>query len=564
MSKIINVDGTPMGSNGTGTLGGYVALGTMGNKCVLLSKLSKRVIRLSPSEMKEMELKTICGADWCEEHYTHLHPKKEIMVFDHRALATHIIRDCQAQGPYVESYERAAGIWRMSDGGLVVNGRSVWRPDGTVMEHGIHEGRVYPASGDVGFDLSTPEADDSEVQRILSAFGAIQWRHALGAELILGQVALMFVCSALRRRPHVLLTGAAGVGKSTVLELVKWLVGPCAHVCTGPQTLAGYYQAVGGTSKAIILDEFEADPKKANVAVTFEVARMAYSLQEGDEGIVRGTPGGAKKSYRFFSPFMAAGVSPGKMEPADLTRWVVLEAVARKGDGPQLTEEEARVMGPRLARRFISRWGVFQATEGMIRECVVAAGGDGRMADTVGTLLACYWTMVSSKPATAEDAEVLVGMLDIKARVEMHGETDEQRCLEALFTRVLPFKFMSDDALVTRSLAISEAVQRVCDDPTGTPEIVARLAQLGIRVAMVKGEWKVFIANSPEHQELKRLFAGTKWATGGWSTVLRRLRGGEESTQRIGSGFKAAKVTVFDVPQELLPAQNDFEQLLAA
>lgn len=54
---------------------------------------------------------------------------------------------------------------------------------------------------------------------------------------------------------------------------------------------------------------------------------------------------------------------------------------------------------------------------------------------------------------------------------------------------------------------------------------------------------------------------GTRWATGGWSMVLRRLPGGEESTQRLGAGFPASKVTVFDVPMDLLPAQNDFEQL---
>lgn len=53
--------------------------------------------------------------------------------------------------------------------------------------------------------------------------------------------------------------------------------------------------------------------------------------------------------------------------------------------------------------------------------------------------------------------------------------------------------------------------------------------------------------------------------TSGWPVVLRRLRGGEESTQRIGAGFGSSKVTVFDVPQELLPAQDDdCEQLLAA
>ena len=46
--------------------------------------------------------------------------------------------------------------------------------------------------------------------------------------------------------------------------------------------------------------------------------------------------------------------------------------------------------------------------------------------------------------------------------------------------------------------------------------------------------------------------------------VLRRLPGGEESTQRVGAGFGAAKVTAFRVPQELLPANDEFGKQLAA
>lgn len=328
--------------------------------------------------------------------------------------------------------------------------------------------------------------------------------------------------------------------------------------------MAAFYQALGGTGRAVILDEFEADPSRRHTKDTLEIARMSYSLQEGDEGIVRGTPGGTTRSYRFYSPFLAAGICPGKMEPADLSRWVILEAKSRKADAIQLTEDEGRSLGPRLARRFINRWSVFQASEKVVRQRILAAGGDGRMADTVGTLLASYWTFVSSQPATAEDADVLVEMLDIKSRIEAHAEADESRCLEALLTKAQPFKFMEGDALVTRNLSISETIQRVCEDPTGNPEIVAQLARMGLRVTMVKGAWKVLIANSPEHQGLRRVYMGTKWASGGWSMVLRRLPGGEESTQRLGAGFPAAKVTVFDVPADLLPANDDGEQLLAA
>lgn len=560
MTKIIDIDGTSPNSSTTPVIGGYVALGTLGAKFVVLSQLTKSVVKLSPSDLKEMDLKALCGALWCDENYSRFHPKKEEWVFDHRELATQIIGDCQAKGPYLESYERKTGVWLDKDGQLLINSEQLWNPNGDVFEHGIHDDRIYSASGSVGFDIRTPEATDEEVGRVVRAFGGISWRQSLGAELILGWIGVAFASVAFRRRPHMLLTGGAGVGKSTALEMAKWLLGPMCFPSTGPQTMAAFYQALGGTSRAVILDEFEADPSRRHSQDTLEIARMSYSMQEGDEGIVRGTPGGTAKSYRFYSPFLAAGISPGKMQPADLTRWVVLEALSRRGDAVQLSEAEAREIGPRLARRFVSRWSVYQASEQTVRDCILAAGGDGRIADTVGTLLASYWTLVSDKPATADDANVLVEMLDIKARIEIHTESDEKRCLESLMSKVMPFKLMEGYYLVTRNLSIAH----VCEDPTGNPEITSRLAQLGLRVVMQKGKWSVFIVNSPEHQEMRKVFACTKWSTGGWAIVLRRLPGGEESTQRIGAGFGAAKVTVFDVPADLLPANDTSVDFLLA
>ena len=560
---ILSTTGTPLNQQDNGTRGGYIALGMVGNKFAVFSLLNKQVQILGPSDLKEMNLKALFGALWCEQHYNEFDAKKEEVVFNHKRLATDILSACQAAGPYSETAERRVGVWKMSDGQLVVNGRQLWRADGSVLEHGIHEGRVYPVSGDVGFDLSTPMATREDVNQVLAAFNSPQWIHPMAGEIVLGFFGMSLVSTALRRRPHVLMTGPAACGKSTVLEYVRWLLGSLAYGCTGPQTMAAFYQSLAGTSKVVVNDEFEADPGKKGCKDTFEVARMSYSLQEGDEGIVRGTVTGKSKSYRFYSPFIAAGISPGKMEPADLTRWVILEAKG-KPQGDKLTEAQAREFGPRLARLFISRWNVFQASEDVVRHCILSLGGDGRMADTVGTLLASYWAFVSESPATEEDAKFLVSMLGIEERIAVHQVSDELQCLEALTSRVLPFKVVDGAALVTRHLSIAQAIEMVCKDPTGQPELVMRLAQMGLRVALAKGKWSLYVVNSPMHQELRKLFAGTKWATGGWSLVLRRLPGGEESTQRIGAGLGAAKVTVVDVPEHLLLAGNEDDMLLAA
>lgn len=559
---VLNLDGSVFAVNRNGVKGGVQYLGTDEGKSVVLENLSKRVVKLSPSRMTEMELMSVCGADWCEENYSEFNEKKEVEEFDHRTLATDIIRGCQEIGPYIAAHERKSGVWLMSDGNLVVNGSTLWRPDGELLEHGIHDGRVYPAMGDIGFDLTTNPADTDAVARVYGALSALNWRQPLAPQLLLGFLGVAIVPAALRRRPHVLVTGPHGIGKSSILELIGNLLGRMAYRLTGPQTLAAFYQGLADTPRTVILDEFEADPSRRNARDTLELARMSYSLQEGDEGIVRGTPGGTKRSYRCYSPFLAAGISPSKMEPADVSRWVVLEAQSRKPEAALISEPEAHELGPRLARLFVSRWKTFQRNMHTLHARVVANGGDGRMADTVGVLLASYAAFVQREPLSTLDADELLAGVDIPGRIEANSIRDEQRCLEALLSKTHSFKFMVKRALVTQTLSIGESIQRVCEDPTGSPEIVAEHSRQGLRVAFDRhtGKVRLYVLNSPEHQQLRRIFAGTKWAKGGWPVVLRRLPGGEESTQRIGAGFPAAKVTAFDIPEDLCCGLNSAER----
>jgi energy-coupling factor transporter ATP-binding protein EcfA2 len=381
--------------------------------------------------------------------------------------------------------------------------------------------------------------------------------------MLLGWLGVAYTTHAMSRRPHILVTGGAGVGKSTLLRTISGLLGQLGFAATTAPTMAALCHRLGGTLQATVIDEFEADPKKPNCGSVFDVARSSYSLQPGDEGVVRGSVTGKAKSYSVYSPFIAGGISPGKIGPADVTRWVVLEATGRKADAESMMDEEARTLGPRLARRFVQQWSVFQQAEAMVRECILTRGGTARLHETVGTLLASYLAFTCSKSVTADQVNALVDKIGVKERAAANEVSDEQLCLQALMSRVLPFKFMSGDYMLTKGLSISEAVQKVCEDPTACGEITGRLAQLGLRVALTRGVWQLYVVNSHEHAELRKLFAGTKWSGGGWSIVLRRLPGGKETTQRLGSGFGAAKMTVFDVPKDILPAIEEVELMAA-
>lgn len=568
MKNILSTNGTPLTQSSTTTPGGYVPLGVSGKKFTVLSLLDNKVHHLSPSDLKEMELKSVCGALWCDENYSVYDAKKKTSAFNYRWLANDIMAECQALGPYSEQSERGTGVWQLDETRLIVNGSQLWTSDGTVLQHGVHDGRVYPAVGEVEFDMDTELATDGEVRLVSKLFGSLNWVHPMAEAILLAWVFVAVVGPALRRRPHVRVTGPRGCGKSTVLDVLKALLGVLYRGFTTPPTEAGLRQTLAERYCCCAIDEFEYDPTVSHHKAALVLARGAYSMGEEDEGIARGTVSGTPMKFRVTSPMLTAGIQPGQLEAADASRWVVLEAkelarVATTPINPQALAE-VRAIGPKLKRLAVSRWGVFQASLVVVQQRIIASGGDSRMADTVGTLLAAYWAMVSAIPATEADADVLVEMYGVKSQVDEHKVSDEEMCLEALTSKVVRFNVTVDDVLVTRQLSIGQAVEAVCKDPTNQPDIVMRLAQMGLRVACVKGSWLLYVANSPVHQELRKVFNGTKWAAGGWSLILRRLPGGEERTQRIGAGFRPSKVTVIPVPQHLLPPEGEDELPLAA
>ena len=66
---ILSTTGTPLNQQDSSSCGGYIALGMVGNKFAVFSLLNKQVQILGPSDLKEMNLKALFGALWCEQHY---------------------------------------------------------------------------------------------------------------------------------------------------------------------------------------------------------------------------------------------------------------------------------------------------------------------------------------------------------------------------------------------------------------------------------------------------------------------------------------------------------------
>jgi len=541
----------------------YIPLGVEKGCIVAFSHLHGDIAKLRPRDLAPAKLKHLFGVTWYREMDDWLKSSKDASTTKAKLSVGDFIMDqCQAIGPYVRSAERRTGVWPHPSGGLVINCEKAWRSTGGFLDPGIHGSHVYPIGQALGFGPATPEATPMEVTKVMGFFKSFKWKEPFAAEFLLGWFGVAMCAAAVRRRPHILITGRAGSGKSTLLDRLVRLLGPQVQGFTGSPSLAGLHQAMADRPHtAVAIDEFESDARNQKTKDTLEVARASYSLQEGDAGVVRGGIDGHAKSYRIASCFIAAGVSPGAMEPADATRWVVLEALAADAGSPYkaaaLSAEDIRLLGPRMSRLFIARWPVFQESLEVFQAAIADVGGDPRAADTFGYLLAGYWAFSNESQASEAEAAAVVAAAGIGHRLKSQVSHDEVECLTALLSRKSLFEVPKGDSTSNVKLPIREAMRYVAQRRSGWQRTKEQLAQLGMRPEMVKGSWVVFVATSASHVELKKVFSGTKWAHGGWGVVLRRLPGGRENTQRLSPNEAPCKVVQFDLPTELLPVDTD-------
>lgn len=546
--------------------GGYIPLGVDGDFSVIFSLRDKSVYRFGSKDFDPLTLAQRLGYGWVKSNYGERDKKSGKVSVDARKLAFDIIEDCQEAGPYSAKRELGRGVWLDQDGGLIVNGAMLWKPDGTVLEHGIHGNFVFPSKGSIGFDIQTPLATDDEVNEIKRALASLSWSNPLAPELVLGWFGTAVLSGALTRRAHLLITGSASCGKTTLMAFMRSLLDGACFACSGKQTEAGLSQALARRSWACLVDEMEQGYNRDGSNSVLEVARLSYSLSVEDSGRTRGTVSGVAMAFPVYSAFMGAGINPGSMSEADETRWTMLELQPLKeGSATQFSDERASELGPKLQRLLVSRWNVVRESLVTLRQVALDVGAHVRKAENLGILLACYWALVSDHPVTVDEAWSLLEKMGKETGAIEAKVPDEEQCLSVLMQRVMTFSVMQNDVIQRKQLNIGQALKLVAEQPCEQIDLVERLAQLGIRLRWVAGTWKVVVASSHTHPELKKVFKGSPWQHGGWSLLLRRLPGGVESTQRLGAGMSPAKVVMFDLPDYLRPeGQAESEMLLAA
>jgi hypothetical protein len=486
--------------------------------------------------------------------------------FSARAVNRHLVEACYSAGLFrSEEPKRGVGIWRAGDQVVVHAGASVLFPGESWREQraGFRaHGALWPAAPSV---MQAPASEDepSWAERVSSPcdperaawveelIGRWNWEQPSAPAVFFGLLCAGLLGAALRWRPHGLVVGPEGSGKSTLMELYA-AASPLALVWND-YTEPGLRQALSGRGAPVVLDEAEDDKEgQDKMRRTIMLLRRA----SGGRGAVKvqGGEGGRAQVFEVNAAAVLGAILPPDLEPQDASRITRLDLGRRVPGGkglPSDAEIQAlRELAPSLLGRALAGMERFTRNLDLLRKELMECGCAPRLADQVGTILAARQMMLSDDPLEGDTAaHDLVEEFRWLAVTEAEMEPD--RGPAAALAHLL--QSPADLQRHGERPSIGTLVMKGAMDDADGEEARRILSDHGLELASYpkrsRAERCLYVAN--KHPRLSRIFEGTRWGGGKWREDLGRLPGAIKppDTQWVG----ASKTRCVIVPAPLIP-----------
>ncbi|WP_303703359.1 hypothetical protein [Brevundimonas naejangsanensis] len=447
---------------------------------------------------------------------------------------------------------RGRGAWRTDGGVLVLHlGSRLWI-GGVEQDLGEVEGHVYardvdlspPASAAMSdelaslfFEAGLLEGDDRSKapgRWMLKAMKTWNWkRPELDPRLVLGYVVCVFLGAALRWRPAIYPIGDKASGKSSLLALVKAVLGDRLMDLADPSG-PGIYQSLGLAAIGVWADEFEQEGESAADARAAAVMRLARYASDG-KNVVRGGAEGVPTNYQARGTFGFTGINPPPMKPAELSR-IAMPMLSQLTDAsakaPELSAALGDELGRHMLRRIVDRWHEWPDVLTAWRGVLLSHGHDSRAADTFGTLLAASHLVLDDGVPLAAQIDPLAKHLP---RATMNETQDDRANWEKCIDRLLqaqPDAWRQNKYRSVGEFLTAVLDDRPKDDVMETTPMAARdrLATAGLGLCTPTGgplQGRLCLAVPSNHVEVAKLFERSLWAMGvgavqgGWATALK-------------------------------------------
>ncbi len=187
--------------------------------------------------------------------------------------------------------------------------------------------------------------------------------------------------------------------------------------------------------------------------------------------------------------------------------------------------------------------------------------GDARTADQIGTVLAGYWLLTSSKAITDEQAERLItcylpGLKDLQE--EAGVENEEERVLGHLLSAFLQVEdndSKKHDRPVSELSKISWGI--MVDDHVIPKYARDALRRHGMSAVSSRKDNKKYFFVCRDHPRIKEIFVSTHWCDS-WYRLLVRLEGVTSTKARLETGKNGTRRGLY-IPLDLVLRLADYE-----
>lgn len=488
-------------------------------------------------------------AEWLAEK----HPKKSRgdnrEGWDHTAVGEFLMVEAAKVGLVdLEKSLRGFGVWRCKDNTLVIHTgdrlqvNDEWQRAGQKIDDKIFIA-LPPIDRPAASEATTPEMD--RLFRFIQ--DSWSWSNFAGdPRLLYGWIGCGILTGALDWRPHIWATADRGSGKSKLDKLLQSVLGSGSDKVSDP-TGAAVRGILGVSARGILADEVEpGDNRRAESMI--ELARMASTDGQGD--VVRGTSDGRTQRFPIRACFLFSSILVPNFRPQDFGRITIIEMRPLKDKSPEEIRDFEAVfaelcqMGGRVRRRVINAWSRFTDNLQTYSSVMARDGHGRRAADQIATLLAMSDAMMKDKAVTEEEAAQILGLISVKDLTGGDEIGDDVECIQHLMTSPIMVRFNEGN----QKFPIGELVAECPDKSTNWRQ--RELRRIGLGVSFEEGIGYLVVANT--HQEISRLFKGTRWASGGHSRVLKRLPYAQRDANKVvsfsGTKSRATWLLLDDLP----------------
>jgi len=501
----------------------------------------KCVLEYSPSDMTNAgTLTLLCGDEWLRENHGYPTKNGQYKV-DYRDVGVKIMEECSNIGLYKISHTYGAGVWRDptdNDCLIVNNGDDIWRTDGRYQSR-VGERFVYTASRTLNLGLKDDSADESEAHIILSDFSSWNWKRKCDPVLLLGWLMSASFPGALEWRVHAAVTGKKGTGKSTLLTMIKGLLGDFLISCSGSSTEPSIRRQIKNDSLAIAVDEAEKD--SPNVKALMSYLRASSS---GDKDMKTNRNDGVD-IYTVRSTGLISAVDLPQFLPADEGRYIHFSLVGAPllRNKPGMAQENsswAQRTGTRLKSRMIHSWPRYRYCLGIIRSVLVNQEDmTQRYADSLSTILSAAWVALYDGVVSEDEAIKFISGMDFsEEKQQLEEAADDSSFMDHALDSVVNVYLRSNPEKMPLRMVIEKAAK---NDRNAERSI----QMYGLRTFKSDEGFRLLV--DEKNTEFKRLFRDTKWNNANFVTTLKRIPG-VSSTRHKETNIGGKTVRPFSIP----------------